>query len=88
MVWMRWGQAVRPCGKVGGRSDDLAPAKHSLEVYTAGQVHVGCYRMRILDQSSVLLAAADAGEGGWGAGSRGVGGSRGARADEMNLCRS
>ena len=55
---------MRPCGKVGGRSDDLAPAKHSLEVYTAGQVHVGCYRMRILDQLSVLVAAADAGEGG------------------------
>ena len=43
--------------------------------------------MRILDQSSVLVAAADAGEGGRGL-SRGVWGSRGARADEMNLCRS
>jgi len=43
--------------------------------------------MRILDQMSVLVAAADAGRG-VGAGSRGVWGSRGARADEMNLCRS
>ena len=43
--------------------------------------------MRILDQSSALVAAADAGEGA-GAGSRGAWGSRGARADEMNLCRS
>ena len=88
MVWMRWGQAVRPCGKVGDRSDDLAPAKHSLEVYTAGQVHGRCYRMRVFDPISALVAAADGGEGMWGAGSRGVGGSRGARADEMNLCRS
>jgi hypothetical protein len=44
--------------------------------------------MRILDQMSVLVAAADAGEGGWVAGSRGVWGSTGVRADEMNLCRS
>ena len=43
--------------------------------------------MRILDQSSALVAAADAGEGA-GAGRRGAWGSRGARADEMNLCRS
>ena len=71
----------------GVTSDELAPEMDSLGVYTAGQVHGRCYRMRILDQMSVLVAAADAGEGGW-AGSRGVWGSRGARADEMNLCRS
>ena len=44
--------------------------------------------MRILDQLSALVAAADTGEGVGGAGSRGVWGSRGARADEMSLCRS
>ena len=33
------GQAVRHCGKVGGQSDDLAPAMDSLGVYTAGHVH-------------------------------------------------
>ena len=43
--------------------------------------------MRILDQWGALVAAADAGAGA-GAGSRGAWGSRGARADEMNLCRS
>jgi len=86
-VWMRWGQAVRHCGKVGGQSDELAPAMDSIGVYTAGQVHGRSYRMRVFDPISVLVAAADAGEGGWGAGSRGVWGSRGARADEMNLCR-
>jgi hypothetical protein len=86
-VWMRWGQAVRHCGKVGGQSDELAPAKHSIGVYTAGQVHGRCYRMRVLDQLGALVAAADGG-GVWGAGSRGVWGSRGARAEEMNLCRS
>ena len=72
----------------GVTSDELAPAMDSLVVYTAGQVHGRCYRMRILDQLSVLVAAADAGEGVGGAGSRGAWGSRGARADEMNLCRS
>jgi len=44
--------------------------------------------MRILDQLGALVAAADAGEGVGGAGRRGVWGSRGAMADEMNLCRS
>ena len=44
--------------------------------------------MRIVDQLSALVAAADAGEGVGRAGRRGVWGSRGARADEMNLCRS
>ena len=43
--------------------------------------------MRIVDQLSALVAAADA-EGVGRAGRRGVWGSRGARADEMNLCRS
>ena len=86
-VWMRWGQAVRHCGKVGGQSDELAPAMDSIGVYTAGQVHGRSYRMRVFDPISVLVAAADGGEGVWGAGSRGVWGSRGARADEMNLCR-
>ena len=33
------GQAVSHCGKVGGQSDDLAPAMDSLGVYTAGHVH-------------------------------------------------
>ena len=62
----------------GVTSDELAPAMDSLGVYTAGQVHGRCYRMRILDQMSVLVAAADAGEGGWVAGSRGcVGQQRG-----------
>ena len=79
---------MRHCGKVGGQSDNLAPVMDSLGVYMAGHVHGRCYRMRIWDQMSVLVAAADAGEGGWVAGSRGVWGSRGARADEMNLCRS
>ena len=72
----------------GVTSDELAPEMDSLGVYTAGQVHGRCYRMRILDQLSVLVAAADAGEGVGRAGRRGVWGSRGARADEMNLCRS
>ena len=54
------------CGKVGGQSDELAPAMGSLGVYTVGQVHGRCYRMRILDQLGALVAAADAGEGGWG----------------------
>ena len=60
----------------------------SLGVCVAGQVHDRRYRMRILDQLFALVAAADGGEWVWGAGSRGVWGSRGARADEMNLCRS
>ena len=66
-VWMRWGQAVSHCGKVGGQSDDLAPAMDSLGVYTVGQVHGRGYRMRILAQLGALVAAADAGEGvgGW-----------------------
>ena len=61
------GQAVSHCGKVGGQSDDLAPAMDSLGVYTADQVHGRCYRMRILDQLFALVAAADGGEwvGGW-----------------------
>jgi hypothetical protein len=41
--------------------------------------------MRILDQLSAFVAAADGGEWLWGAGSRGVWGRRGARAEEMNL---
>ena len=62
----------------GVTSDELAPEMDSLGVYTAGQVHGRCYRMRILNQMSVLVAAADAGEGGWVAGSRGcVGQQRG-----------
>ena len=81
-------QTERHCGKVVIRSDESAPANDTLGVYTAGQVHGRCYRMRILDQLSVLVAAADAGEGVGGAGSRGVWGSRGARAEKMNLCRS
>jgi hypothetical protein len=58
------GQEERPCGKVGGRSDDLAPAKSTIGVYTAGQVHGRCYHMRILDQISTLAAAADGGGAG------------------------
>ena len=65
---MRWGQAVRHCGKVGGQSDELAPAMDSLGLYTVGQVHGRCYRMRILDQLGALVAAADAGERGRGLG--------------------
>ena len=74
---MRWGQAVRHCGKVGGQSDDLAPAMDSLGVYTAGQVHGRCYCMRMLDQIHDLVVVG-----------RGVWGSRGARAEKMNLCQS
>ena len=62
-MWVEGAQAERPCGKVGGQSDELAPAKHSIGVYTAGQVHGRCYRMRVFDPISVLVAAADAGEG-------------------------
>ena len=58
------GQTERHCGKVGGRSDELAPANDSPGVYTAGQGHGRCYRMRILDQISALVAVADGGEGG------------------------
>ena len=61
---------MRHCGKVGGHSDELAPVNDDLGVCVSGQVHGRCYRMRILDQMSVLVAAADAGEGG---GSLGVG---------------
>jgi len=55
---------VRHCGKVGGQSDDLAPAMDSIGSYrdTAGQGHGRCYRMRILDHLSALAPAADAGE--------------------------
>ena len=38
------GQTERHCGKVGGRSDELAPANDSPGVYTAGQGHERCYR--------------------------------------------
>ena len=64
---MRWGQAVRHCGKVGGHSDELSPANDDLGVCVAGQVHDRRYRMRILDQLFALVAAADGGEwvGGW-----------------------
>ena len=31
------GQTERHCGKVGGRSDELAPANDSPGVYTSGQ---------------------------------------------------
>ena len=82
------GQTERHCGKVGGHSDELAPANDALGVCVAGQVHDRRYRMRILDQLSAFVAAADGGEWLWGAGSRGVWGRRGARAEEMNLCRS
>ena len=59
------GQTERHCGKVGGRSDELAPANDSPGVYTSGQGHERCYRMRILDQISALVAVADGGGGGW-----------------------
>jgi hypothetical protein len=38
------GQTERHCGKVGGRSDELAPANDSPGVYTSGQGHERCYR--------------------------------------------
>ena len=38
------GQTERHCGKVGGRSDELAPANDSPGVYTADQGHERCYR--------------------------------------------
>ena len=56
---VRWGQAERYCGEVGGRSDESAPANDTLGVYMAGQVHGRCYRMRVLDQINVLVAVAD-----------------------------
>ena len=74
--------------QVGGRSDELAPANDSPGVYTAGQGHGRCYRMRILDQISALVAVADGGEGVGGAGSMGSWGSGGVRTEEMNPCRS
>ena len=58
------GQTERHCGKVGGRSNELAPDNDSPGVYTAGQGHGRCYRMRILDQISALVAVADGGCGG------------------------
>jgi len=59
---------VRHCGKVGGHSDELAPANDDLGVCVAGQVHDRRYRMRILDQLFALVAAADGGGGGGGLG--------------------
>ena len=82
------GQTERHCGKVRGHSDDLAPAMDSLGACVAGQVHDRRYRMRILNQLSAFVAAADGGEWVGGAGSMGSWGSRGVRADEMNPCRS
>ena len=68
MVRVRWGQAERHCGEVGGRSDESAPDDDSPEVYAAGQGHDRCYRMHMLDQINALVAVADAGEGGGGLG--------------------
>ena len=59
MVRVRWGQAERYCGEVGGRSDVSAPDNDSPGVYTSGKVHDRCYRMRMLDQINVLVAVAD-----------------------------
>ena len=56
-------QTERHCGKVGGRSDESAPANDTLGVYTAGQVHGRCYCMRMLDQIHDLAVVADGGEG-------------------------
>ena len=56
-------QTERHCGKVGGHSDELAPANDALGVCIAGQVHDRRYRMRILHQLFALVAAADGGEG-------------------------
>ena len=81
-------QTERHCGKVVIRSDELAPAKDALGIYTAGQVHGRCYCMRMLDQIHDLVIVADGGEWVGGAGSMGSWGSRGVRADEMNPCRS
>ena len=57
------GQTERHCGKVGARSNELAPANDSTGVYTAGQGHGRCYLMRILDQISALVAVRGAAEG-------------------------
>ena len=84
MVRVRWGQAERHCGEVGGRSDELTPDNDSPRVHTSGQVHDRCYRMRMLDQINVLVAVAD----GVRSGSMGSRGSTGVRTEEMNLCRS
>ena len=81
---VRWGQAERYCGEVGGRSDESAPDNDSPGVYTSGKVHGRCYRMRLLDQINVLVAVAD----GVRSGSMGSRGSTGVRTEEMNLCRS
>ena len=62
-VRVRWGQGERHCGEVGGRSDELTPDNDSTRVYTSGQAHCRCYRMRMLDQINALLAVADGGEG-------------------------
>ena len=51
-------QTERHCGKVVIRSDESAPANDALGIYTAGQVHDRCYRMRMLDQINVLVAVA------------------------------
>ena len=59
MVRVRWGQAERYCGEVGGRSDESAPDNDSPGVYTSGKVHGRCYRMRMLDQINALVAVAD-----------------------------
>ena len=83
-VRVRWGQGERHCGEVGGRSDELTPDNDSTRVYTSGQVHDRCYRMRMLDQINVLVAVAD----GVRSGSMGSRGSTGVRTEEMNLCRS
>ena len=53
----------RGTGKVVIRSDELAPAKDALGIYTAGQVHGRCYCMRMLDQIHDLVIVADGGEG-------------------------
>jgi len=82
------GQTERHCGKVGAGSNELAPANDSPGVYTAGQGHARCCRMRILDQISGLVAAADGCEGVGGAGSMGSWGSGGVRTEEMHPCRS
>ena len=39
------GQTERHCGKVGCRSDELAPANDSPGVHTAGQGHGRSYRI-------------------------------------------
>ena len=84
VVRVRWGQAERYCGEVGGRSDESAPDNDSPGVYTSGKVHGRFYRMRMLDQINVLVAVAD----GVRSGSMGSRGSTGVRTEEMNLCRS